>query len=105
MFSKDFEFNQAVSATQLDQSGRQLPAVQHLPNVVRTLWQELRMLERHVSVSSNEIVLRTGDASIVMKADGTIVIRGRELSVEGTGNVTAKAGNNLVLKGSKIVEN
>jgi len=63
------------------------------------------MLERHVSVSSNEIVLRTGDASIVMKADGTIVIRGRELSVEGTGNVTAKAGNNLVLKGSKIDEN
>ena len=107
MFSKEFanSLNQAISVMQQDQAVRQLPAVQHLTNVLRTLWREVERLERHVSVSSNEIVLRTAAASIVMKADGTIVIRGRDLTIEGTGNVAVKASNNLALKGSKIVQN
>jgi hypothetical protein len=106
MFSKEFanSLNLAVTAMQQDQAVRQLPAVQHLTTVLRTLWREVERLERQVSVSSNQIVIQSGDASIVMKKDGAILIRGREISIEGTGNITVKASGNLVMKGSKFVQ-
>jgi hypothetical protein len=107
MFSKEFAntLNQTTIAMQQDQAARQIPAVQHLTNVLRTLWHEVERLERQVSVSSNQIVLQTGGASIILKADGTVVIRGRDITIEATGNIVLKAGGTLVTKASKVVEN
>ena len=106
MFSKEFAnaLNQATTAMQQDQAVRQLPAVQHLTDVLRVLWREVERLERQVAVSSNEIVIKTGGASIVLKADGSIAIKGRDITIEASGNVALKAGGNLVLKGSRIVQ-
>jgi hypothetical protein len=106
VFSKEFAnaLNQATSAMQQDQAVRQLPAVQHLTDVLRTLWREVERLERQVAVSSNEIIIKTGGASIVLKADGSISIKGRDITIEASGNVALKAGGNLALKGSRVVQ-
>jgi type VI secretion system secreted protein VgrG len=42
-----------------------------------------------------------GDASIVMRKDGTIVIKGKDITVEGN----VKASGDVVLKGSKVSQN
>jgi len=108
MFSKDLAMalNSSITALQQDPTGAQLPAVQHLTNVLRVLWREVERLERSIHVSDSEIVLKSGDASIVLKKDGTIVIRaGNSLAVEASGDVSIKAGRNVILKGSKILQN
>jgi hypothetical protein len=105
MFSPEFA-NQLKQATmQMQQEPAESPAVQHLTEVLRVLWREVERLERSVSVTSNQIVLKTGGASIVMKADGTILIQGRDITIEGSGNVTVKASNRVALKGSQVVQN
>jgi len=40
-----------------------------------------------------------------MKKDGSIVIKGKDITLDGSGKVTAKASGDVVLKGSKIQQN
>ncbi|MBK8309715.1 MAG: hypothetical protein IPL04_01310 [Chitinophagaceae bacterium] len=47
--------------------------------------------------ASDEIVIKTGSSSILMKKDGTIIINGKNISVKGSGDVT--------IKGSKVLDN
>ena len=104
MFSQEFA-NQLKQATiQMQQQQAATPTEQHLTEVLRVLWREVERLERSVSVTSNQIVLKTGGASIVMKADGTIVIQGRDVTIESSGAATVKASGRVVLKGSQIVQ-
>ena len=51
------------------------------------------------------IVLKTGDASITMKKDGTIIIKGKDITNQGSGKINAKADGDIVMKGSKITQN
>lgn len=55
--------------------------------------------------AGDEITLKTGSASITMKKDGTIQIKGKDITIIGSGKISAKASGNMVLKGSKIAEN
>ena len=50
-------------------------------------------------------MIKTGDASITMKKDGTIVIKGKDITVEGSGKINVKASGDVVMKGSKITGN
>lgn len=47
--------------------------------------------------ADDQITLKTGSASIVMKSNGDITISGANINVKGSGNV--------VVKGSKITNN
>ncbi len=47
--------------------------------------------------AGEEIVLKTGDASITMKKNGDIVVKGNKITIKGSGDV--------VVKGSKIAKN
>ena len=53
----------------------------------------------------DQITIQTGSSSITMKKDGTIQIKGKDISIIGSGNINVKASSNLTLKGSKIAEN
>ena len=53
----------------------------------------------------DEIVIQTGDASITMKKDGSIFIKGQNLQIEGSKSVNVKASGEMILKGSKIKDN
>jgi type VI secretion system secreted protein VgrG len=55
--------------------------------------------------AADEIVFKTGDASITMKKDGTIIIKGKDIQLDGSGKINVKADGDIVLKGSKINQN
>ncbi len=55
--------------------------------------------------SDDSITLKTGDASITMKKDGTITIKGKDITIQGSGKINVKADSDIVMKGSKILQN
>lgn len=55
--------------------------------------------------AGDQIVLKTGSASITMKSNGDISIRGANISVQGSGKIDVKASSNVNIKGSKVSTN
>ena len=56
-------------------------------------------------VAGESVMFKTGKASISMKKDGTIVIKGKDITLQGSGKINIKASKDVVVKGSKIKEN
>jgi type VI secretion system secreted protein VgrG len=54
---------------------------------------------------TDEITLKCGDAQVTMKKDGTITIKGKDISLIGSGKINAKADGNVTIKGAKINQN
>lgn len=65
----------------------------------------LKVKKKLVIDAGDEITIKTGDASISMKKDGSITIKGKDIVIQGSGKITAKASSDLTLKGSKIGAN
>ncbi len=55
--------------------------------------------------AADAITLKTGSASITMKKDGTITIKGKDITIDGSGKINVKASSDVVMKGSKILQN
>jgi type VI secretion system secreted protein VgrG len=55
--------------------------------------------------AGDAVTIKTGSASIEMKKDGTITIKGKDITVEGSGKISVKASKDVVIKGSKILQN
>lgn len=55
--------------------------------------------------AGDSITIKTGDASITMKKDGTITIQGKDITIKGSGAINVKADKDVVVKGSKILQN
>ncbi len=55
--------------------------------------------------AGEEITLTTGDASIVMNKNGDITIKGKNITVEGSGEMIHKADKKITMKGQKILQN
>jgi type VI secretion system secreted protein VgrG len=55
--------------------------------------------------AGDQITLQTGSATITMKKDGTITIKGKDITIEGSGKVNVKASSDVVIKGSKVTQN
>ena len=55
--------------------------------------------------AGDSVTIKTGDASITMKKDGTISIKGKDITIEGSGKINVKASSDIVMKGSKITQN
>ena len=53
----------------------------------------------------DQIIFKTGQSSITMKKDGTITIRGKDITINATGKIFEKATGDIVMKGQKILEN
>jgi type VI secretion system secreted protein VgrG len=66
---------------------------------------ELTVDKKLIVSAADSITFTSGKASITMKKDGTIVIKGKDITIEGSGKINAKATGNLVMKGSKIQQN
>jgi type VI secretion system secreted protein VgrG len=56
-------------------------------------------------VAEDSITLTAGSASIVLKKDGTIEIRGKDVTAKGSGKINIKADSDVVIKGSKVSAN
>ena len=55
--------------------------------------------------AGDSVTIKTGSASITMKKDGTITIKGKDITLEGSGKVNVKASGDVVIKGAKIAQN
>ena len=55
--------------------------------------------------AADSITLTTGSASITMKKDGTILIKGKDVTIDGSGKINVKASSDVVIKGSKVLQN
>jgi type VI secretion system secreted protein VgrG len=55
--------------------------------------------------AGDSVTIKTGSASITMKKDGTITIKGKDITLEGSGKINVKASSDIVMKGSKILQN
>lgn len=61
---------------------------------------------KNLTISAGDsITITTGDASIAMKKDGTITIKGKDITIAGSGKINVKADSDIVMKGSKIEQN
>ncbi|WP_140629099.1 type VI secretion system Vgr family protein [Methylibium rhizosphaerae] len=55
--------------------------------------------------AGDSVTIKTGSASITMKKDGTITIKGKDITIDGSGKINVKASSNVVIKGSKVLQN
>ena len=55
--------------------------------------------------AADAIQLQTGKAGITMKKDGTITIKGKDITIDASGKVNIKASSNVTVKGIKISMN
>jgi type VI secretion system secreted protein VgrG len=55
--------------------------------------------------AADEITIKSGDASIVLKKNGDITIKGKNITIDGGGKVNVKATGDVIIKGSKIAQN
>jgi type VI secretion system secreted protein VgrG len=56
-------------------------------------------------VADDELALKCGGATIVLKSGGEITIKGSDITIKGSGEIGAKAGGDIVMKASTIKEN
>ncbi len=55
--------------------------------------------------AGDSVTIKTGESSITMHSDGTITIKGKEITIHGSSNINAKASGDIVMKGRKIMKN
>ena len=65
----------------------------------------LKVAKNLVIDAGDSVTIKTGSASITMKKDGTITIKGKDITIDGSGKINVKASSNIVMKGSKILQN
>lgn len=55
--------------------------------------------------AGDSIEIKTGSAMIIMKKDGSITIKGKDILIDGSGKIDVKASGNITQKGQKILQN
>jgi type VI secretion system secreted protein VgrG len=55
--------------------------------------------------AGDSVTIKSGEASITLNKDGTIQIKGKDITVVGSGKIGVKASGDVVVKGSKIAQN
>lgn len=65
----------------------------------------LKVAKNLVIDAGDSVTIKTGSASITMKKDGTITIKGKDITIEGSGAIDVKASKNITMKGQKILQN
>ena len=66
---------------------------------------KLSVGKRLLVQAGDEIVFQTGSATITMKKNGDISIDGKNINIKASGKINAKASSDVVMKGSKILQN
>lgn len=108
MFSRKFitTLRGSLAAIKQDRSA-QSPAIVAITQALQALSDEVDRVGPVLSVSDSgsEVQLVCGPASVTLKGDGRIVIKGTAVFVDATGDIVVKSAKNLMLKGSKVVTN
>ena len=62
----------------------------------------LKVGKNFIVDAGDSITIKTGSASITMKKDGSITIKGKDILIQGSGNIDVKASSDVIIKGSKV---
>jgi len=61
---------------------------------------------KNLTIEAKEsITIKTGSAEILMKKDGTITIKGKDIAIKGSGKININASSDITMKGSEIKQN
>lgn len=52
--------------------------------------------------AEDELTIKVGKASLTMKKDGTIVLSGKDVTLDGSGKIGVKASKDVIIKGKKV---
>ena len=55
--------------------------------------------------AGGELAIGSGSSSATLRKDGTIRIDGKDITIDGSGTIQVKASGDVVIKGSKVLEN
>ncbi|HXI57420.1 MAG TPA: type VI secretion system tip protein TssI/VgrG [Polyangia bacterium] len=67
--------------------------------------ESLEVGKKLVVDAGDEIVLQSGEASIILKKSGEITIKGKNITLDAGGKVNVKASGDVIIKGSKVTQN
>ncbi|MFD1981308.1 type VI secretion system tip protein TssI/VgrG [Mesorhizobium newzealandense] len=61
---------------------------------------------KNLTIEAKEsVTIKTGSAEILMKKDGTITIKGKDITIKGSGKINVNASSDIIMKGSEIKQN
>jgi type VI secretion system secreted protein VgrG len=66
---------------------------------------KLQVANNLVLTAGDEIAFKTGSATITMKKNGDITIKGNDININASGKVVVKASGDVIVKGGKILQN
>jgi hypothetical protein len=73
---------------------------------IRALWHHIEQLEEFISTHRDgSITISVGQASVTLKKNGDITLKGKNIDIQSSGKIDVKASSELVLKGQKILQN
>lgn len=55
--------------------------------------------------SDKDISIKCGDSEIILKKDGTIFVKGKDIKIDGSGKLDIKAAKDMIMKAKKILQN
>ncbi len=67
--------------------------------------QTLNVGKKFSVEAGDEIHLKTGSAELKLESDGTITLKGADITIDGSGKIKLKAGGDLIIEASKIKQN
>lgn len=69
------------------------------------LRDHVEQLERSLTSRSGEFTIQSGNASITLKKDGSVWIKGTNIVIDSSGTIEIKASRTVDIKGSKVNAN
>jgi type VI secretion system secreted protein VgrG len=67
---------------------------------------DTQSIGKKLAINAGEAVeIVVGSARLTMNQDGTITLKGNNITLSGDGDITIKASGNVVIKGSKVTQN
>ena len=69
------------------------------------LRDHIEQLEKYLSYTSGGLTIQHGTASITLKKDGSIKIKGTNIVIDASVKIEIKASQTVDIKGSKVAQN
>ena len=67
--------------------------------------QQVTVGKKFLLEAADEIDLRVGSARLLMRKDGTIILTGHNITIQATSKINIKSSGDVIIKGSKVVQN
>ena len=106
MFSRKFAtaLKSSLATIKQDRATAHTPAVVAITQALQALHDEAERTGPVISISEtgSSIEISCGLARIVMKVDGSIELRGVDITIRGSGELDIEASGHVTVKGSTV---